>query len=336
MRHSPAGTVARGALAALLLSACGGGSSGSPAAATALPTPAPTPAPTPDPTIVPAGSALTVVSAGTGEPLAGVTLHVAGVGALTTGVDGRAVLPARIAVNAPIDFTAPNVLDRLTYVRSTTDLRFTLWPRTGAGGLDERVTRTLVYTSASDDTMPVNLRRLGRNVNTVAVVPSVALQADPATMAAHQQAVDSMNGAQSGVRYVLATERPAASAATVVVTTSLDPADMSCSARTRGYTRTTSVSDEIASAIVVFCAAEYARSTTVTHELGHTFGLRHAPSLPDLMYGTFATSRGTTFSARESLLMRLMLTRRGGNRFPDDDRAITAAALRATEVITCD
>ncbi len=55
-----------------------------------------------------------------------------------------------------------------------------------------------------------------------------------------------------------------------------------------------------------------------------------------MMYGTFATSRGTTFSARESLLMRLMLTRRGGNRFPDDDRAITAAALRATEVITCD
>jgi hypothetical protein len=52
------------------------------------------------------------------------------------------------------------------------------------------------------------------------------------------------------------------------------------------------------------------------HELGHTFGLRHSRDQNDLM-GPGSEPR--EFSAKEKLIIRLMLQRRPGNIFPDTD-----------------
>ena len=87
---------------------------------------------------------------------------------------------------------------------------------------------------------------------------------------------------------------------------------------------------------IVFCAASFARSTTVLHELGHVLGLYHAPvGTNDLMDPNLSSRRATTFGPRETLALRMMLERRPGNRFPDSDRGLGASSARAEHIIVC-
>ena len=91
---------------------------------------------------------------------------------------------------------------------------------------------------------------------------------------------------------------------------------------------------EIASAKIVFCNEAATRDTTVVHEVGHTFGMGHSPDAREIMHAFKMGGQPDGFGARESLVMRLMLQRRGGNRYPDDDRNVTAAREREV-VIVC-
>jgi hypothetical protein len=70
----------------------------------------------------------------------------------------------------------------------------------------------------------------------------------------------------------------------------------------------------------------------MTHELVHTFGLRHSADPRDLMHGMFRPSRSTAPTPREELAMSLLLQRRPGTAWPDDDRG-TKASSRRLEVI---
>jgi len=63
------------------------------------------------------------------------------------------------------------------------------------------------------------------------------------------------------------------------------------------------------------------------HELGHHFGLGHPASMPAIMNAAVDPGR-SDFSSAEKLAMRLMLQRRPGNAFPDNDRAVVAASPR--------
>jgi hypothetical protein len=83
----------------------------------------------------------------------------------------------------------------------------------------------------------------------------------------------------------------------------------------------------------VYCSVAAARSSTVGHELGHTFGLNHSEDDSDLMYGFFSSQRSNRYSPREALVMRLMLQRRAGNRFPDSDPDLTAGARQSAESV---
>jgi len=309
-------------LSAILFAACGGG----PAAPSGGAPPTPTPPP---------GTVLTVVSGETGQPIASATVRVDS-GAYTTGTDGRVVLANPPRTRSALDIMAPGMLDRVTLFRSQTDTRFSLWPRSSPTGLDEEFTQYVVYTPGTEGAAgETTLRRIARGITSVVVLPGLALQADSAAMAWHNEAVARMNAAQDGIRYSLATQRTPLSTTTLVVETLEDANDARCAGRVRATTHLGMNNDEIAVAAIVFCQPDAARSITVAHELGHTFGLRHSLSTADLMYSTFSASRSTTFSAREALVMRLMTERRGGNRFPDDDRQVSGTSASRTEVIVC-
>lgn len=309
-------------LVALLAPACGGGG-GNPASPQRLPA---------QPTGLAAGATVTVVSGATGAPVAGVTLTIGGQ-AVATDAAGQARLPAAAPIGTMIDLTHASHLDRQTSVRTGTGERFTLWPRTTAEGLDENYTATLAYTQASEEPPPVGsspLYRLPQGTDTVVVVPSAELQADGAAMDAHAAAIQSATDANGGrVRFLLA-QSSASVGSSIVVTTRVDAADPLCQERNlRGYMRGTYGTFVIVSGEIVFCDRQVARSATVTHELGHAFGLEHAPTgSNDIMESTFGSRRATRFGPRESLVMRMMLDRAPGNRFPDSDRGIAASSVR--------
>ncbi len=93
-------------------------------------------------------------------------------------------------------------------------------------------------------------------------------------------------------------------------------------------------SSEHTHAVIIYCSEEYAlRKSTVLHELGHTFGLRHSSTNTDLM----CIRRRVTqhFSPREKLLMKLTMQRRGGNRFPDNDRQAFSAPVGESILFKC-
>lgn len=318
-------TPLRGVLLVLGVSvaACGGGSRSS----------APTPTTTPDPRI-PAGAVITVLSGENGAPVPGATVNVGGRVQTSDGA-GVVRLAEPVAPGAPVDITAPGMLDRQTTLREA-GTQF-LWPKTTANGIDENYTATLVYTSAGRTTGPVGtqpLLRVSPSTTSVAIVPSAQILADDRAHAFHQEAVELLTAAVGGaVRFRLEAAAPPSG---VVFTARIEPGHATCAQSTRGFTTSNLRNNEIVGGEVVYCDDQFARSATVTHEIGHTFGLRHSPDARDLMFGTFLRGRTPEFGPRETLIMNLMLRRPGGNRFPDSDRAAGAAGATGRLTVVCE
>jgi hypothetical protein len=112
----------------------------------------------------------------------------------------------------------------------------------------------------------------------------------------------------------------------VSFTTVLDPQDKGCDDRVLAFTSIRLRAGEISSGRIVFCTESAARDGSVVHEVGHTFGMGHSPDAGEVMHAYKLRRQPDGFGAREALVMRLMLQRRGGNLYPDNDRQITAAA----------
>jgi hypothetical protein len=92
-------------------------------------------------------------------------------------------------------------------------------------------------------------------------------------------------------------------------------------------------SGEYTSARITYCSESAASLKFLAlHELGHTAGLRHSSNAGDLMYHS---ARTPGFQPRETLLLKLMYQRSGGNLFPDNERGSGRQSLRAVTELHC-
>jgi hypothetical protein len=278
------------------------------------------------------GTVLSFVSGETGAPVATARVTVAG-RAHVTGADGRFALVEGAPPQASVDVEADGYLPRRTTLRNGG--RFTLWPARSPTGLDTEYSGWLVYTASTSHDAPHGaqaLQRLPASARQAFVLPSQEIQRDALAWAAHEDAVRMLNDALSDrLTYALVAREQGG----VVFETKLDPKNAHCKDRVRAVAMTSLRGDEITGGTVVFCTLEAARSLTVAHELGHTFGLRHSQHGAEIMYGWFLPHDPPGFSPREALAMSLMLQREPGNRFPDTDPGAAASGERRTSVSVC-
>lgn len=292
--------------------ACGGDSPSAPGSA-----------PTPRPSGWATGAALSVVSGETDAPVAGARVSIAGIPQLTD-AGGRTTLASAAAEGTTVDVEAAGFLTRQTLVRNAVT-RLTLWPDDPQ--LPGRYTQKLVYTASTieDEATLVPLERLPPRVRTVALEPSDEIRADERALAAHRQGCDYFNVAAQG-RTVFSV----GGAADLMVPTRIDPAYEACEGRSgRLLARTWLSGYEVTRAEIVFCGETPSRlAGPIAHEIGHIFGLAHSPDRRDLMFPFYRASDEHGFSERESLTMSLVHLRRGGNAWPDNDRAAATSARR--------
>lgn len=268
-----------------------------------------------------ARTVVSVVSGETGEPVVGARVTAGGL-VLTTDGTGVAVVPSAVGEGAPVDVEAAGFLTRQTTVRAAA-ARMDLWPDDPR--LPGSYTQQLVYTRASttDGGRLVPLERLPPSVRSVVVVPSDALEEDGVAVAALRRATDEFNAAAAGrVRFSLD------GSADLKVPARVAPDDPACEGQaSRLLARTWTSGHEVTRAEILFCGAEPTRLWwPIAHEMGHVFGLGHSAEPRDLMYPWYTRDAEHGFSGREALLMGLLQRRRGGNAWPDDDRAATASA----------
>ncbi len=308
--------------------ACGGGPASSSSSASSVPTASTTAG-------LASGARLTAVSGETGAPVADARFVIAGNSYVADGA-GTVTLAQPAALGSLVDIVATGFLDRQTLIRSRDTTLFALWPRSTTTGLSEDYSASLVYTLGLESPTArgsTPLRRHRLTTREVVVALSEEIIRDDLAHAAHADAVASLNAAHEGrLSYVLAPGRPAAG---VVFDVHADPADNDCATRSiRAYTALTLNAFEITGGRIVYCQLDAARTSTVAHELGHTSGLQHSPDLSEVMGGMFSPSRRGSFGLRESLALKLMHERSGGNRYPDSDRELSAAG-DGTLVIGC-
>src|SRR5262249_15015428 len=309
--------------ACLLAATCAGCSRGGSPSAPSRAVPAP-------PVAITAGTVLTLTSGETGSPVPGAAVIVGG-SVYAADERGEVTLRLSAAPGALVDVAAADYLDRQTLLRSASSTHYSLWPLRSPTGLDESYTRTLVYTSDGGAPGGAPLQRLRLRTTRVVAVPSAALRADEDAERALDAALQEVDQAVGDL--VAYREGSAAPSQGVAIATRVEPTNSVCTetatTRVSGATTVFLTDGEIERAEIVFCSAKDARDlVAVTHELGHTLGLRHSPDSAELMAAVVHPGQTTSFSAREGLAVHLLMQRRGGTRFPDNDRQTQGLARR--------
>jgi hypothetical protein len=216
-----------------------------------------------------------------------------------------------------VDIVADGFLGRQTRLGPA---RLTLWPVGPGRGPD--YVRAIIYLSsaaggAAGHGPDQPLQRVA--ASRVVVMPSSELARDVEAMSAHRAAVAAINDATGGVvSFSLGGSRAGAAA----FGTAVDAALPWLAAAYKDLDGSAIVGGRLAFGSLA--AARDAR--VVAHELGHALGLQHSAAAADLMYFEARADGASSFTEAERLTIRLLLQRRPGNRYPDNDREGAGAA----------
>lgn len=256
----------------------------------------------------PAGTVVQLVNAATGEAVAG-ELNVGGVN-----VPSGGRLAASVAAGVTVDVTVDGFLPRQTTVR-TGVATIGLWPWNAY--LSDAYTHALVY-QWGDTEYP--LYRLPPKTRTVAITGEFSQIEDAVALVNEVTTRHGVTFAWGG-------------AADLTVPVRVDPTTATCQQeRVRAYASFWSTNHEITRAEIVVCHPANAVTQTIAHEMGHVFGLSHSSDQRDLMGPWYGVRRGS-FSEREAMVIGLMMQRRGGNVWPDNDRTATTSGTRRIDVL---
>ncbi len=311
---------------AIGLCGCGDNAPTGPTSSIVAPTPTSTAA-SPQ-TEIPQTATMTIVSGETHQPVEAAEVTIAGK-SYKTDRQGQINLNETPSLGSNIEIAAPGFLDRKTLLRSPNDLGFTqlseghlftLWPETSANGLHKSFTRELLYVKGGD---VYPLYRPDPRFKGAVIIPDNVVKRDQRTMQTVREAAAAMTEA-TGKPYIVG--RQAKEGAKQPIHLVYDP--LHPNFRRSGWGNVVAFVDNeydwghiITSSTVVFRVLEYARVSVTLHELGHTIGLSHTTTQRDVMsrYYYYADA-SEEFTPRERLVIQLMLQRRPGNTFPDNDR----------------
>jgi hypothetical protein len=261
--------------------------------------------------------ALTVVNGETDQPIAGAQVTVAG-RPFTSDAAGQIAAPDPVLADAPVEITAAGFLKRETLARS--DTRFALWP--DKSGFDQNFTREASYFPGFTQDGKLSRPKAGLFV-------TFSPEVDGEAQAAAGDAAALLTAANGGqVPFGIGAAPPGAGTITIKVNSGA--AFFSQNPGASAFAEVPFLGNVIGgpNGTINFkdAGASHIRAL-VAHELGHHFGLGHPGGVPGLMNAAVEASR-SDYSSAEKLAMKMMLLRRPGNAFPDNDRAVVAATPR--------
>lgn len=252
-----------------------------------------------------ASQTVTVVSGDTGAPVGGVRVIAAGI-SYTTNVSGQVSIPAALTSGATIDIEAASFLKRETTLLSGP--QFSAWP-TEAQGATEAWTRLALHGTFGTSPM----LRPDPQLRQYTIIPDAALAADSSALSALAQAAAMWNAA-TGASFAMRVASGAPVNAFGVVVAAIDP-----TIPTAGGAAPLGTGRALSGGTITFRSLAAARlPNIVAHELGHMFGMAHSLDSVDVM---FSASPAPDLSPREQMTARLMLQRRPGKIWPDNERA---------------
>lgn len=289
-------------LAVTTVVACGGG-------------PGPSAPSTPAPA---ASQTITVTSGESATPLAGVRVTTGGTG-YTTNQAGQASLPGTLNPSDPIDIEIPGFLKRETTLARGP--QFSLWPIQAQGATESWTQQALHGTFGTSP-----MQRPDPQLMQYTIVPTATLAADASAVAALERAAAMWSAATASLGFSMRLGSGAPLNAPGVVVATIDP-----SLSTAGGAAPLGTGRALSGGTISFRSVAAARlPNLVAHELGHMFGMAHSADSVDIM---FSASPPADLSAREQLTARLMLQRRPGKIWPDNERATSVQNLHGNSEV---
>lgn len=239
--------------------------------------------------------------------------------------NGEPVSGAQVTVNNGVVTTlAPGFLPRTGWYQSGEFL----WPR------DDQLPDWFTYQIVYNDDYNEGGRSLHRpEPGLMTVIPAELIWEEQELFRAVQSGIDNLNDADDDIEWQMARSSSGADGEISIEINPEDPwfielpgAGGLAIAALRGNT--------IIGGRVVFRSAEYGSdwvTGATAHELGHLRGLGHVKD-PETVMGSFLHQ----FSEREREVMRYMMRRPPGTRWPDDTTGVaSAASKRPTLRLVC-